>query len=175
VSVRERREEDLPGLERILQELEADGHPPHRPREATRFLAAPNEMASFVFELNGEVVGHVAVHEYSARSVMAVASEGLNRPVGDFAAVARLFVASDGRRRGVGRALLDCAAAAASLDLGRHPILDVWNRLSPAIGLYESAGWARVGAATINFRSICTPACVHDGSSIDSFVYAFSL
>jgi len=54
----------------------------------------------------------------------------------------------------------------------RHPILDVWMELEPAISLYERAGWNRLGEVTFSFRRPCGPDCLHSGSSIRSLVYS---
>lgn len=134
-------------------------------------MQAGNEMLSRVYEgEDGVVVGHVAVHDYTARSVMETAAEAAGLPANELAAVARLFVDAGARRVGIGRRLLDTAASL-SCDLGRRPVLDVWERFEAAVALYQAAGWDRVGLVDIRFRSPCSPACVHDGNGIRSFVF----
>ena len=54
------------------------------------------------------------------------------------------------RRAGLGRRLLERAAAAAHAR-SRVPILDVAVSLPAAIALYERAGWTRVGTLTAEF------------------------
>ena len=68
---------------------------------------------------------------------VAVRASGLD--VEDLVVVARLFVKGTSRRTGAGRALLEQATERAH-ELGRRPILDVWDRLSGARALYESGG-----------------------------------
>lgn len=170
MNIRERRAEDFEPLEGILQRVAADGYPPHRPGGPTPFASASNEIRSFVFETRHEVSGHVALHEYTARSVMNLAADALQVSPEQLVAVARLFVDPSARRSGAGRSLLE-AAAEVSANIGRTAILDVWQELPAAISLYESLGWKRLGSAEIDFRSTCTQECVHDGGSISSFVY----
>ena len=69
-----------------------------------------------------------------AVSALAVSPDALN-------VVARLFVAPECRRAGVGQRLLDGAAADAR-GPGAIPILDVWDGLPKAIALYERCGLA---------------------------------
>jgi ribosomal protein S18 acetylase RimI-like enzyme len=170
VDIRERRAEDLVPLEGILRRVATDGYPPHRPGGHAPFASANNELRSFVVQIDGDVSGHVAVHEYTARSVMNLAAEALQVRPDQLVAVARLFVDPSARRSGVGRSLVE-AATEVSVSLERRAILDVWQELPAAISLYESLGWKRLGTAQIDFRSACTQACVHDGRSISSFVY----
>lgn len=169
--VRERRNQDDRRLAQIIEAAnDVDGYPPHWPGPAARFIAGPGELGSFVFEEHGEVRGHVAIYENTAHSVMNLAAEALGTPTGTLSAIARLFVDPAARRSGIGSALLH-AATTFSHSAGRRPILDVWERLPPAIAFYDSAGWKRVGSTTIEFRSSCTDRCVHDGNSILSLVY----
>lgn len=171
VCVRERRPEDVPTLGAILAETRReDGYPPHWPAPGGFFVAAADELDSFVHDDAGRPTGHVALHVRSARSVMEVAVRASGLDINDLVVVARLFVEGSSRRTGAGRALLERATVRAR-ELGRQPILDVWEGLSGARALYESAGWRLAGSATLEFRSGCTSECVHMGRSIDSLVY----
>lgn len=172
VAIRQRRPEDVPVLGAILAETRRDdGYPPHWPAAGEFLVSTPDELDSFVYEASaGTPVGHVALHERSARSVMDVAVNATGVEVSKLAVVARLFVSGAARRTGAGRVLLDRATSRAH-ELGRWPILDVWEGLGNARALYESAGWQLAGSARLEFRSGCTVDCVHEGSSIDSFVF----
>lgn len=172
VGLRRRRPEDVPALGAILAETRReDGYPPHWPAPGEFLVASGDELDSYVYEDAAEQpAGHVALHSRSARSVMDVAVQASGLDVEDLVVVARLFVKGTTRRTGAGRALLERATERAH-DLGRQPILDVWEGLSGARALYESAGWRMAGSAKIEFRSGCTPDCVHTGQSIDSCVY----
>jgi GNAT superfamily N-acetyltransferase len=162
----------VPILGAILAETRRDdGYPPHWPAAGQFLIATPDELDSFVYEEStGRPIGHVALHERSARPVMEVAMSATGLAVNRLAVVARLFVRGTARRTGAGRALLERATVRAH-ELGRRPILDVWDSLGDARALYESAGWQMAGSARLEFRSGCTADCVHAGSSIDSFVF----
>jgi len=171
VAVRERRADDVDGLVTILRDIEAEGYPPHRPDGPEAWVNARDEIAAFVYESDStDVVGHVALHEYSARSVMDLAASALETTPDRLAAIARLFVDPVVRRSGAGRSLLRVATDLGHTQ-GRHPVLDVWENLPAAISMYEGEGWTRVGRVEIQFNSPCTPRCVHEGTSIRSFVY----
>jgi GNAT superfamily N-acetyltransferase len=171
VSIRDRRPQDTAVLAGIVDRLATQGYPPHRPSDVAGFVASANDIGAFVYEHEGEVVGHVALKRYAARPVMVLASDELGMPVEGLSAVARIFVSPSTQRRGIASSLLGRAVECAH-DVGLRPILDVWQGLPSAISLYESAGWLQLGSTTIEFRSACTSVCVHDGTSISSFVYA---
>jgi GNAT superfamily N-acetyltransferase len=173
VGLRRRRPDDITPLAAILAETRRDdGYPPHWPAAGEFLIATADELDAYVCEADdggGPPIGHVALHRRSARAVMEVAVAATGLGADGLTVVARLFVAASARRSGVGRALLDRATARAH-ELGRQPVLDVWDQLPDARALYESAGWTIAGRATLEFRSGCTDDCVHTGSSIESLV-----
>jgi GNAT superfamily N-acetyltransferase len=128
-------------------------------------------LAALVAEDDGELIGHVAVHDRSAGSVMALASDAIGVEASGLAVVGRLFVDPERRGLGVGMTLLE-ASVEATIAAGRHPILDVWTELEDAIALYERAGWLRLGELTFTFKEACGPDCLHTDSSLRSFVYS---
>lgn len=170
-SIRSRRPEDLAVLGAILEDTRRDdGYPPHWPAAGEFLVATGDELDAVVMEdAEGRPIGHVALHMRSARSVVEVATSATGLDVERLAFVARLFVRRSVREGGLGRELLNHATARAH-DLGRQPVLDVWQGLPKAQSLYRSAGWQVVGSATLRFRSGCTEHCVHLGDSIDSYV-----
>lgn len=147
---------DLAGVVRAL-----DGYPPYLPGGLREFLATPGALGAWVAEVDGALVGHVALHPDSSAPVMALAAEATGLPAARLAVVARLLVAPDARRQGLGSRLLGTAAAAAR-GQDRCPILDVVERFTPAHALYERAGWRRVGTVVV---------ALADGTSIDEAVY----
>ena len=158
VSVRPRVDADLDALVEITEAVRrVDGYPgpgtPLRP-----FLASTDALASWVAEVDGAIVGHVALHPTSLPVVMEQAATVADPP---FGVVARLISARTARRRGVGRALLETAATEARRR-GLHPILDVVVAYAPAIALYEEAGWTNAGEVTMRFG---------DGTVLQSYVY----
>jgi GNAT superfamily N-acetyltransferase len=162
VTIRRRAEADLDELVRIAQVVQAlDGYPGRQPRDMTAFLAAPYALSAWVAELDGAVVGHVALHRESLPVVMERAASVLDCEPSQLAVVARLLVDPAVRRAGIGRALLDAAAVDAR-SRGLHPILDVVTHFEAANALYRSCGWHNAGEVTMVFR---------DGTSLQSFVY----
>lgn len=161
--IRRRTDADLRDLEVLARAVHAlDGYPP-QPAEPNfaAFLASTDALSAWVVEVDSGVGGHVALHTRSSDAVMALATEALRVNASDLAVVARLLVAPELRGVGVGRALLDTAAAEAGR-LRRVAILDVGVRLTKAVTLYESAGWNRLGHVRVTFRS---------GVTFDEYVY----
>ena len=81
---------------------------------------------------------------------MKVAVEASGRPLEQLIVLARLLVDAEARRHGLGRRLVELAVSEAHA-AGRQPVLDVNRLFAPAIALYESCGWKRVGEATFSF------------------------
>lgn len=95
-------------------------------------------------ERDGVVAGQVVLNAETSSPVMQLARRrGHDRA----AFVARLLVDPDARRIGIGGRLLDHARRAA-IGRGLVPMLDVVTAgsRSPAIALYQSAGWREVGS-----------------------------
>jgi GNAT superfamily N-acetyltransferase len=172
VPIRPRSERDVPALVELADAVRAvDRWPPHRVGTTEEFVVEPLPVAALVAESDHAVIGHVAIHERSAESVMALAEDALRLEREQLAVVARLFVDPRLRRRGVGGALLAAAAERVSA-IERIAILDVWEELDDAIGLYERNRWSRLGSVTFAFREACSAGCLHAGSSLRSYVYA---
>ena len=140
---------------------DSDGYPVYLPGDLRSFLAAPDAIGAWVAVEDAEIVGHVALHPGRVGAVMDLATKTTGIPASRFGVVARLLVCPAARRSGIGRSLLDHAAGCA-LHLGLTPILDVVDRHVPAIRLYESQGWIRLGQVTVTFGP---------GLSIDEFVF----
>ena len=161
--VRPREPCDLDKLAEIAAEVQYnDGYPGKHLRDLRAFLVSADAHGAWVAELDGQVVGHVALHRSSLPVVMGRAREALGAASDDeLAVVARLIVDPGMRRVGVGRALLEQAAAAAR-NLDRHPILDVVTQYDAANALYRAAGWANAGEVEMRFA---------DGTVLLSYVY----
>jgi GNAT superfamily N-acetyltransferase len=162
----------MPDLAALADTVRAvDRWPPHRIGPTKDFIGGTGALDAFVAEDDHAVIGHVAVHERAAPSVMALAADAIGVQASGLAVVARLFVDPSHRGRRIGSRLLE-ASAEAAMAAGRHPVLDVWTELDSAIALYERAGWARLGEVTFTFSEPCGPDCLHTGSSLRSFVYS---
>jgi GNAT superfamily N-acetyltransferase len=147
IEVRARGDDDLDALVALGAKLRAaEGYPP----DSARFYDHPR-LAGWVATAGDEVVGHVALHERSAEPVMELAVDVTGLAVEELAVLARLFVAIEARRHGLGRRLVDVAVADAHRR-GQQPILDVNVLFEPAIGLYESCRWTRVGDVRFQYR-----------------------
>jgi len=160
VLVRARNEDDLDRCVEIAHAVRRlDGYPPYLPGDLRTFIASP-AICAWVADLDGEVVGHVALHRHSSPQVMALASAATGQPPDRLGVVARLAVSPKARRRGVGRALLATAANAAA-ERGLSPILDVARQFGGAVSLYERCGWACVGKVAVPLGDVI----------LDEFVY----
>ena len=139
-----------------------DGYPAYLPGGDLRgFLVSNEALGAWITELDGDVVGHVALHLRSSRSVLELASTSLGLPIESLAVVARLLVAPGARRQGVGRALL-MAATYEARSRGLWPVLDVATDSTAAIALYEQCGWSRAGDVRV---------VLPDGSTLEEAVF----
>ena len=164
VSIRPRRVEDHPELEQLGRRVHrTDGYPVYLPDgDILAFVVSEHALDAWVAVDEGRVVGHVALHRRSSPGVLALAAGRLGITAAECGVVARLLVARELRRAGVGRALLDHAADQCR-QRGLTPVLDVVDGTGPAIALYERAGWQRLG--TVRFP-------LPDGSELSEHVYA---
>ena len=163
--IRGRRDDDIEACERLAQATHLrDRYPVHLGDSARAFLCHPGALSAWVAETDNTIVGHIALHAATAKTVMALACDRLNITADRIAVVARLLVSPQQRGQGAGRRLLATAAAEAQ---ARHlwPILDVDINLTAAIALYERAGWQRIGQASIDLP---------DGTTLHEAIYALN-
>jgi len=162
VPVRKRTETDIElcvRLARVVHKL--DGYPQFLPEDLHRFLNSPYALAAWVAEIQGEIVGHVALHTRSSSAVLQMAAEALKLAPDRLGVVARLLVAPEHRRKGIGRSLLEVASQDAHAR-GLWPVLDVVTHHQPAIALYDKCGWVRAGQVTSHYG---------DDITLDELVY----
>jgi len=126
-----------------------DGYPRYWPAKPARFLRANGETDAWVAELDGRVVGQVALHRTEGEPVLALAQEATGLPADRFAVLARLLVHPDVRGRGVARALVRTATERAYAT-GRRAVLDVLQSTTGPARLYESEGWTRLGPTSLD-------------------------
>jgi len=175
--LRERVDGDVAALHAIAELTAAnDRYPPHWSTGMTHFPAPrirSDELAAYVAVAEGDQpIAHIALHAASADGASTAAANAAGIPAAQLAVVARLFVHPNHRGLGLAEQLLARVVGDADR-LGRRPILDVWSELPRAIALYEKCGWERLADIEIRFRSRCTNRCAHEGSSINSHVYAW--
>ena len=147
VLVRERTRADLPVLAELLAaQRPHSGYPQNwpLPYPVEQFIARRAETGAWVAELDGRVVGHVAVTAVQPGLEGDIWSAGTGRPVEQLASVSVLFVDHTLSGRGVGSALLDAAVGSIRV-AGLTPVLDVVQETAPAVGLYRRRGWQVVG------------------------------
>jgi GNAT superfamily N-acetyltransferase len=126
-----------------------DGYPRYWPAKPAKFLRAQGETDAWVAELEGRVVGQVALHRAEGEPVLALAQEATGLAADRLAVLARLLVHPDARGHGVGRALVRTATARAYAT-GRRPVLDVLQSTTGPARLYQSEGWSRLGPTSLD-------------------------
>ena len=127
VVTRRRRDADLPVLTDIIERQQSETHYPLRwpwPGELEHFVRRPSELEAWVAELDGKVVGHVAVQSVADDDIGRMWAAAHEVPVSALRCISGLF--ADRRRagRGVGSALL-ARATQRVLAEGGAPCLDV--------------------------------------------------
>jgi len=163
IALRERTGADLDACARLVAAVRRlDGYPPYLPdNDVVRLLTEPTPIVALVATVDDMVVGHVALHPSTGSRTEALACDRLGVEPARLGVIARLFASVDRRRAGIGRLLLGAAMIAAR-SRGLVPVLDVWVELRPAVALYESTGWKRLGTV-----SVALPNGPHD---LDVFV-----
>ena len=145
--IRARRDADLPLLAEILERQQPQTEYPFEwplPYPVDQFIRRPAELRAWVAELDGMVVGHVAVH--------AVADDDLGRmwatahavSVDQLRCIGVLFADQRHAGRGIGSALLRTATDFARED-GCAPVLDVVAHHVAPLNLYRRRGWQEIG------------------------------
>ena len=148
VSLRQRKEADLPVLAVVLRQVhEADGYPKRWPADPEHWLASKAEYGAWVAEVAGELSGHIGLDDVSEHACQPVWLAATGRRREELAEVTRLFVAPNARGTGIGRRLLSRAVEAAHAR-GAWPVLEVTADGRAAAGrLYLASGWQLVGGA----------------------------
>lgn len=130
------------------------GYPARWPADPVRWLSPAGQIAAWVAEHDGAIVGQIGLAEGDPDLVRAA-----GQPPGELAEITRLFVDPAARSAGLGRELL-VAASAGAVARGRRPVLEVVDDAGPAIALYERSGWQKIGTATAAWT---TPDGTHPG------------
>ncbi|MFD7164902.1 GNAT family N-acetyltransferase [Streptomyces violascens] len=147
VSVHPRRAEDLADAAAALIEVHStDGYPVEGVADPEAWLSPPQLLKAWVAELEGRVVGHVAISRPDGEEAVRIWTDRAHVPDSQVAVLARLFVVREARGNDVGRWLMAAATASAQMD-GLRLVLDVMVKDTAAIRLYERLGWKRIGMA----------------------------
>lgn len=146
--IRPRRDDDVPALVDLLFRQQSETqYPFHWPpdRSPEDFLRRPTESEAWVADLEGAVVGHVAIQlvaDDDELGTVWAAAHGV--PVAALRCISVLFADRRLARRGIGSALLERATQRV-LDGDGAPVLDVVAEHHDARNLYLSRGWVEVG------------------------------
>lgn len=165
-TIRPRTDADLPALgDALLEQQEASGYPHREPltMPTADFLRRKGEIASWVAEVDGRPVGHIAVLAPPDPLTAPPGSDEMirawmrahDRPVDRIAEVGVSFTTTHARGTGAGRALLETALAELrERDLA--PCLDVIPE-GAAVEIYRRDGWREVGAVRPAWLSADAP------------------
>ena len=144
---RPRRDVDVPTLVDILLRQQAETRYPFHwspDRAPEDFLRRPGELEAWVAELEGDVVGHVAIQSVATDDKLGpVWSSATGVPVDRLRCISVLFADRRLGGRGIGSALLERATEQA-LAAGGAPVLDVVAEHRAARSLYLRRGWVEV-------------------------------
>lgn len=149
VTVRPRREEDLPDLAAALVQVHAlDGYPVEGVADPEAWLRHPDELQSWTAVEATKPIGQVTLTRASPDDDAARAwHEGTGGNVDQLSVVARLFVDPGSRGSGAGRLLMEAAVGFARAR-GLAVALDVMLKDQDAIRLYERLGARRISELT---------------------------
>ncbi|MFD0272806.1 GNAT family N-acetyltransferase [Kitasatospora sp. NPDC127111] len=147
-TIRRRIDDDLPGCVAALATVQAaDRYPVDWPADPAGWLTPAGLVEAWVAVDGDEVLGHLALTRPGAELA---ATLGL--PERQLLAVARLFVGTAARRRGVAVRLLDQAVLIAGAE-GLTPVLEVEEGAEAAVRLYERARWRHAGTSTADWTT----------------------
>lgn len=119
-------------------------YPRYLPADPGAFVTSHQEFAACVaVNRDGRVIGHVALHDAAGDPTLELAERRTGRSADHLAVVARLLVAPDSRRAGLGGAPLAVATEHAR-SIRRRAVLDVVQDSAAPIALYEATGWTRL-------------------------------
>lgn len=146
--VRPRVEIDLDACVRVLSEVhERDGYPVNWPEDPAGWLAGPTQIGAWVSELDGRLVGHLALASAGPDDLApALWSSRPGTSAARTAVVSRLYVSPAARGHGIGGLLMSQAVREAK-ERGLHPVLDVVASDIAAAALYERLGWTLLGVS----------------------------
>lgn len=150
--IRPRTDADLASAGAALVDVHrTDGYPVEGVADPVAWLQPTGLITSWVAELDGEIVGHVAVSEpQPGDDAVRLWLEQSDDRIEDLAVIGRLFVKAAARRRSIGEQLAKAVATDENLR-GKRLVLDVMDKDQDAIRLYERLGLKKIGVATHRF------------------------
>ncbi|WP_217243292.1 GNAT family N-acetyltransferase [Streptomyces sp. AC555_RSS877] len=161
--VRPFEDADLAGAAAALTEVHAtDGYPVEGVQRPEAWLRSADVMAAWVGELDGAIVGHVAVMRPHGEDAVSMWVRQSGEREDRIAVLARLFVVKAARKHALGESLTQ-AAMSYGREHGLRLVLDVMTKDTAAMRLYERLGWQEIGRTSHRYG---------DGQSIDAVCYA---
>jgi GNAT superfamily N-acetyltransferase len=162
IVIRERTPADLPAAGAALVAVHStDGYPVEGVADPEAWLTSPSQIKAWVADMDGRIVGHVAIGEPQAGDAAATMWKGRTSGADDVAVLGRLFVLAAARGAALGERLM-AAAIQDAAHRGQRLVLDVMTKDAAAIKLYERTGWQQIGSTQ------------HDdghGHSIEAYCY----
>lgn len=140
--IRARRDSDLPALTDLLGRQQAETRYPFVwpfPRPIEEFLKRPTELRAWVAELDGAVVGHVALESVEDDPIGRSWAKAHQAAIGELRCVSVFFADVSRSGQGIGSRLLATASYAALAE--GYPVLDVVAAHTTPIELYLRRGW----------------------------------
>ncbi|MFI9171664.1 GNAT family N-acetyltransferase [Streptomyces lincolnensis] len=149
--VRPFESDDLPGAATALIKVhETDGYPVEGVEDPETWISSDDVLRAWVAEMDGEIVGHVAVMRPQGEAAVSLWIEQSGDDEGHVAVLGRLFVVQAARKHATGRRLTEAA-----MSYGREHdlrlVLDVMAKDAAAMRLYERLGWRKIGETTHHF------------------------
>lgn len=162
MTVRTYEEADLASAAAALVEVhETDGYPVEGVEDPQTWLRSDDVLAAWVAEVEGEIVGHVAVMRSQGEDAVSLWTEQSGEDEARVGVLARLFVVPAARKHAAGKRLMEAA-----MDFGQAQglrlVLDVMTKDVAAMRLYERLGWRKIGEAIHHFG---------DGENIPAVCY----
>ncbi|MDQ0600578.1 ribosomal protein S18 acetylase RimI-like enzyme [Streptomyces canus] len=162
LTVRPFEEVDLGEAASALVEVHStDGYPVEGVEQPEAWLRSDDVIAAWVAELDGSVVGHVAIMRPRGEDAVSLWMQESGDSEDQIAVLARLFVVKAARKHAAGERLMRAAMSYGN-EHGIRLVLDVMTKDSAAIRLYERLGWREIGRAPHHYG---------DGQSIDAVCY----
>lgn len=149
LTIRTRRDADIPRLVEILARQQAETQYPLRwpwPGDLAQFLRRPTEVEAWVAEIDERVVGHVTLQRVADDELGQMWATAHGVPISELLCIGVLFADRSLARRGIGSALLAHATGRAQA-AGTAPVLDVIADHQEPVNLYLRQGWVEVGRA----------------------------
>ncbi|NEB36764.1 GNAT family N-acetyltransferase [Streptomyces sp. SID14515] len=160
--VRPRESRDLAEAATVLTAVhESDGYPVEGVEAPEAWLSPEGLLTAWVAELDGNLVGHVAINSpQPGEEVARIWREKSGDDNSGIGVLARLFVAREARKESAGKQLVEAATTYARK---RHLrlVLEVLTKDAAAIRLYERLGWQRIGETVHTF----------DGKQVDAVCF----